>query len=994
MATLDEARQQFPQLRNLPDAAVADALYNEFYSDMNREEFNKRIGFDPATPAPPVYGPGDVVMPRDEPRGNITIRSLSATDPDRGVIERTVEGAKGGFGDRELGISAQTRADYPAVSLLQPLVAAPVDAALRTVAAAVGAVSGGLAGLAEKAGLSPADADRLQRDLNVMAQAAAIEAPVAGPGVPRRVPRAQQRAAAATPEPVKPGSIEALARDAFEADTAAAAIETPAMRLADETFNATARARVEADRLANAGVDRAGNINLSNIFAPEDVKAVIKQTAAENAEFLPARRGVITQAETRDMAGLLGMSAEDLGKRRIGQAFNAEEMLAARSLLVNQATKVRDLARIARDGSAAEKAQFAQEVTRLVAIQEQVAGATAEAGRALAQFRMMAGASREEIARMVEASKGAGIDDMARRIAELDDPAKVANFAANAYKATTADKVYEAWINALLSGPQTHASNILSNTLVAAWNIPETATAAAISKLTGSGIAGREVLARTFGFFEGAKEGLAAAGHALRTEQPSGATMFEPAKPRAIGGVGGQVVRIPSRLLMGEDEFFKAIAYRQEINALAMRQGLKEGLGGRELAERIVDLKSNPTEAMREAAGAFAEKQTFTNPLGTAGQGVQQAVQNFPGARYIVPFIRTPANLIKYAADRSVFAPLFKEARENLSGANGPIARDNQIARITLGTTVSATAAYMAADGTITGGGPADPQKRALLRATGWQPYSVKIGDTYYSYARIEPLGMLFGVAADMVEMYDTLTKDEKADLAVLMTGSASRNLISKNWLAGPSNAAQAALDPERYGAWYAQKLAGTAVPAGVAQWANASDPYMREARTMLDAVRARIPGEREKLFAKRDVFGEPITREGALWNDTLSPIYMSTAKDDLAAAELVRLKVIPGRLPRTIRNTELQPAEYDFYSEQSGKMAKAGLDALVALPQWRDLPEAVQVDAMQDVIRKSRDQARSLLFHTFPDLPMRVLQETMKKKRIPQSTAQPTAGE
>src|SRR5680860_1366375 len=130
----------------------------------------------------------------------------------------------------------------------------------------------------------------------------------------------------------------------------------------------------------------AGNVNLNRIFAPEDVKQIISETAAQNAEFMGARRGVITQDQTREMSRLAGMTPEALSKRVEGQALNAEEMFAARTILVDQATRVRSLARNAFGGSDLDKASFADEMTRLPAIQEHVSGATAEAGRALQQF--------------------------------------------------------------------------------------------------------------------------------------------------------------------------------------------------------------------------------------------------------------------------------------------------------------------------------------------------------------------------------------------------------------------------------------------------------------------------------------------------------------------------------------------------------------------------------------------------------------------------------
>jgi len=56
MRTLAEIRQQYPQYDDLSDAQLTDGLYNRFYSDMDRAEFNRRIG---------VGNPNNTSLPRD-----------------------------------------------------------------------------------------------------------------------------------------------------------------------------------------------------------------------------------------------------------------------------------------------------------------------------------------------------------------------------------------------------------------------------------------------------------------------------------------------------------------------------------------------------------------------------------------------------------------------------------------------------------------------------------------------------------------------------------------------------------------------------------------------------------------------------------------------------------------------------------------------------------------------------------------------------------------
>ena len=50
MPTIAEIRAQYPQYEDLSDAKLADGLYQKFYSDMPREEFNSKIGLNAAVP--------------------------------------------------------------------------------------------------------------------------------------------------------------------------------------------------------------------------------------------------------------------------------------------------------------------------------------------------------------------------------------------------------------------------------------------------------------------------------------------------------------------------------------------------------------------------------------------------------------------------------------------------------------------------------------------------------------------------------------------------------------------------------------------------------------------------------------------------------------------------------------------------------------------------------------------------------------------------------
>lgn len=102
----------------------------------------------------------------------------------RGVVARTVEGFKQGFGERELGLPADVRAENPSIAPFQPLIGG-ADAVMRSISGLMSATPGTVAGLAEQAGMSRANADRLERDLNILAKVAAVVPGAPGAGVPR-----------------------------------------------------------------------------------------------------------------------------------------------------------------------------------------------------------------------------------------------------------------------------------------------------------------------------------------------------------------------------------------------------------------------------------------------------------------------------------------------------------------------------------------------------------------------------------------------------------------------------------------------------------------------------------------------------------------------------------------------------------------------------------------------------------------------------------------
>lgn len=684
-----------------------------------------------------------------------------------------------------------------------------------------------------------------------------------------------------------------------------------------------------------ADPEAARNINLANLNTTEDVSTLIDEVAKADAPNInEARRQKITNDELPKLADDLGMTVDDLLARRQGEAFNAEQILAARKILVASGENLVKLANAAKNGSEMDLALFRRAMSQHRAIQSQVSGMTAEAGRALQSFRVVAASSREQerlIKEALETTGGEAVSrDMAAMLSELDSPEKIGRFVKDANKATTKDQLYEVWINGLLSSPTTHMVNILSNTMVAALTVGERKIASAI----GPNIPPGETSAQLKGLVDGARDGFRLAWNALKTGEPTDPMQkVEAEKFRAVtsenlniaGPAGrfadfmGEAIRVPGRLLTAGDEYFKSVGYRMELYAQAYRQAFNEGLRDEAAAKRVVEIIENPPENIKQSAIDASRYQTFTNQLGKTGKAVEQVRNNIPYARVVMPFVRTPVNVMSYAFERTPLAPLSSSFREEI--AAGGARRDLAMGKLIAGSMAMAVSADLMMSGSITGAGPTNPKMRNIMRATGWQPYSIKVGDKYYAYNRLDPVGALLGLSADVTEIIGQTTEAEAAQIATAAALSVAQNMASKTYMSGVTDFFDAffsaSLDPESSNyklTSYLQRMAASVVPASVANIERFLSPEMSATYGFLDRVKSRIPGYSDDLPPRRNIFGEPIVLEGGIGPDIMSPIYTSTAKDDPVADEMVRQQVAVGMPRRQIQGIELDAQQYDRY--------------------------------------------------------------------------------
>lgn len=756
--------------------------------------------------------------------------------------------------------------------------------------------------------------------------------------------------------------------------------------------------------------DRIGALKTTNFTTPDETKQFLANVAKANKDFPEARRGTMTIEQINELSKDVNLN--QLLGRKVGMPLNAEQIQAAKSIAYQTADDAIAKAKAWVASGGQDATAFQEALDGLVsntAMFETLQGASSELGRALRVVREKPSVDMSLAMKQLleQRTKGVPIEEIMQRLATFDDPKQANDFIGKITKPNFRDKFEEYYINALLSGPQTQSINIASNVLTTASVPFEKAIEAGIGAVlrTPDRVTFREVGARMAGMKQGALDGLRLAKQAFVTgEAPSAGTQLDTQR-KAIGGLTGEIVRLPSRFLMTQDEFFKSIHTRGELAAQAYKKALDLGKGDKQKVSELYDeFLNNPTDAMQKAAKREADYRVFQSELGRPGKFVQRATNEFFLARYVMPFVKTPFNLIKYAAERSPLAWASDRWRAEIK-AGGRL-RNEALAKLTLGSSITGTIASMALDGMVTGSGPTDPEERAALMATGWQPYSFKIGDTYYPYGRLDPFGTPIGVVADLVTMRDYMTADEYEKAAALIPFSVATNLAEKTYLQGMSNLFEALFSkdttPQRIENYF-RNAAASLIPNIARQTANALDPQLREANSLIQEVQNRIPVIRGNGFSllgkeyafdavpeRLDVWGDPISRTGftpmtadqtaadrafGFVRNIVAPVKTSTVTTDPVKKEVARLQLGLERPDKKVSlavdvgqeepvkfEIELTDRERRQFTFASGILAKALVEQDIKSPEWKKLTDDERKDQIRDRLTFARKAFRQTM--------------------------------
>lgn len=771
-----------------------------------------------------------------------------------------------------------------------------------------------------------------------------------------------------------PAIKEAVSKGIFpDAYRAKAAQENAAMAIPGKKAAAVAESPFAAIPQAAGEPALPTHINYNYVNTTEDAQgAMARLSQIYEAEIQKQRRGTVEWEQTsKEAAQIL---ADNLGQRdnrlfmprEPGTPAGAAEILARKQLTIgaaeDMATKARAYLQKGGQVTADDTVAFLASIERAALIQSEFLGARAEAGRSLNILKSTKTDARR-VERILDMMNTAGKNpiELAKVLVEIDNPAGMLYAAKELQKATGWEKFVEGMRAFYVSGPITQAANVIGNVILAGLRVPIDVIASLVGGMTRGGDQARfaDPALRLWGNALGAKDGLVIIGKGLRSGQLDYNGKTESHK-QAIEGTLGKVIRIPFTGLSAVDAIFRTSAERGEGYVWAGHQAIKEGYGMHtpDFYTRVAELMQNPPEEMQAAMESMGQRMTATAPLGEKGRAMQTFIKSWH-LEPLVPFTTAPTNLGKELARMTPLAPFIAEWRADIQ--KGGVSANRAIAEVMVGAlTMGAVQMYVGAPGdiSITGGSDKDYTKR----------YRITYKGNSYSYARIQPIGTLIGLAADVEELRKYMTEEEHDRVPKMLATAFANAMTNQVFLMGVTNFSRALADPDQFMARFIQGTVGGVVPGAVAQIAQMNDPYVREIYSVVDAIKNRVPGLRESLLVRRDTFGEPTKQPER--PGLISPITSIPVETDPVRKEFSRLQLDLNKAPTSITlpsgpdkklgSVKLTPQQRDVFGDVAGHIAYNVLAPIVNAPEWNALPDLTKKRTFEKAFERARKAGKN----------------------------------
>lgn len=575
--------------------------------------------------------------------------------------------------------------------------------------------------------------------------------------------------------------------------------------------------------------------------------------------------------------------------------------------------------------------------------------------------------------------------DQAGRDAVLD---KIYQNVADQVPAKWKDK-WNAWrYMAMLFNPRTHIRNIVGNVgfQPLRWTKDRVAATieAGVSKVSGGRLGRTKSFAANPALYKAAWADWSNVRDVLsgnkyddiRTEINSRRRIFRTA-PLEAGR------KINSWALEAEDAIFKRITYADALAGYLQSNGVT----AEQMRNNTVDAQI--LSRARDYAGREALKATYQDRNMVSDKVVQIARDLGPAGEAVLPFKRTPANILVRGMEyspagffKAITYDLIQIKRGRMTGAEAI----DHIASGLTGSGLMALGAYLFAQGIVTSGGGDDEGQDAINDLTGVQNYALNLpggGNITLDWLAPEALPFFMGVelmdsmgqggnTAESISAALKSISDPMLELSMLQSLNDVIDSVSfsENKLGALASSALVSYFTQPIPTFGGQ-IERSAEDVRMTTYTDKNLRLPTDLQYAIGRASARIPGWDYQQMPYIDAWGREDS-SGPLWlrmaNNFLNPAYTSNKQVTPVDEEIQRIydqtgdaSVVPQRPERYItvdgERIDLSKEKYEQYATKRGQMQFEMLGNIIDNPTYRsmsDTDKAFVIDSVYEYADKA----------------------------------------
>jgi|GEM_PF-3534155 hypothetical protein len=548
---------------------------------------------------------------------------------------------------------------------------------------------------------------------------------------------------------------------------------------------------------------------------------------------------------------------------------------------------------------------------------------------------------------------------------------------------------WNAWrYMAMLFNPRTHIRNIVGNVgfQPLRWTKDRVAATieAGVSKVSGGRLGRTKSFAANPALYKAAWADWANAQDVLsgnkyddiRTEINSRRRIFRTA-PLEAGR------KINSWALEAEDAIFKRITYADALAGYLQSNGVT----AEQMRNNTVDAQI--LSRARDYAGREALKATYQDRNMVSDKVVQIARALGPAGEAVLPFKRTPANILvrgmEYSPAGLAKALTYDLIQVKRGGMTGAEAIDHIASGLT-GSGLMALGAYLFAQGIVTSGGGDDEGQDAINDLTGVQNYALNLpggGNVTLDWLAPEALPFFMGVelmdsmgqGGNTAESISTALKsisDPMLELSMLQSLNDVIDSVSfsENKLGALVSSALVSYFTQPIPTFGGQ-IERSAEDVRMTTYTDKNLRLPTDLQYAIGRASARIPGWDYQQMPYIDAWGREDS-SGPLWlrmaNNFLNPAYTSNKQVTSVDEEIQMIydqtgdkTVVPSRPERYItvdgERIDLSKEKYEQYATKRGQMQFEMLGNIIDNPTYRsmsDTDKAFVIDSVYEYADKT----------------------------------------